>query len=115
MKYLNSNFTIEQINLIMKKQKEYRMFYALYFKHYEIKVKFFGDFPKFSGSLVTNISKKLQINRKIIFPSERVRYIYQQEIKKYFDIDNKKCQELVKNCIDSILPTKANMKLIMKK
>lgn len=103
---LNSKFNQNQISLINKKRRKYRLFYSLLFKYYEIHTEFFTDIPKFSGSLITNITKLLKLPLTISIPSSAARAQYQLEIKDYFGVDKEKSEALVRQYIFEILPTR---------
>lgn len=77
MKRLNSKFTDSQHKLISSTQKKFRLYYAIMLKYYESHHKFFDDFPKISGSLLTNIAVKLDLETtSIIIPSARYLHTY---------------------------------------
>lgn len=85
---LNSHFSDEVLKLIIEKQSKYRLFYALYFKHYEIHGNFFIDLPKFSRSLILKIADQIGSISKINIPSEKAKTNYRKEIREYL----KACQ-----------------------
>ena len=100
----NSKFSEQQLSLINEKQGKYRLFYALLFKYYEINTEFFESVPKFSGSLITNIAKLLNIPRTISIPAKSTLGKYQFEIKSYFGSNKKHSEELVRQYVLEILP-----------
>lgn len=105
---LNSKFNQEQLSLIFSKSRKYRIFYALLFKYYEINTEFFTELPKFSGSLITNFTKVLNVSRLISVPSESVLNVYRLKIRDYFGSNKSLDEELVQNYIFNILPTKSS-------
>jgi len=105
---LNSKFNKEQLSLIVSKSRKYRIFYALLFKYYEINTEFFTELPKFSGSLITNFTKILNVSRLISIPSESVLNAYRLEIRDYFGSNKSLVEELVQNYIFNILPTQSS-------
>lgn len=111
MTKLNSKFTQDQIVLINSKNKGYRLFYALFFKYYEIHSEFFINLPKFSGSLITNISNNLKLSRKIAIPSESILGQYRKEIRNYFGINKELCEKLVRNSVRKYLSTHSSFKV----
>ena len=85
-KSLNSSFTEEQITLIKRKQKRYRFYFALLFKYYEVHGDFFKSIPSLSGSLMSNICRKIFVRRKIITPGAKWIEVSKKEIREYFSI-----------------------------
>lgn len=85
MKRLNSKFTESQLQIIFARDKKFRLYCAILLKYYEAHSIFFKELPKISGSLLKNITKKLNLeNGNIIVPSERAIKDYKVKIKRYF-------------------------------
>ena len=104
MRY-NSKFDEKQLSLVSGKSRKYRLFFALFFKYYEINSVFFTDLPKFSGSLITGLTKLLGISRTISIPSEPVLSKYRLEIRNYFGVSKQIDEELIQNYIFDLLIT----------
>ena len=111
MTKLNSKFTEDPIVLINSKNKKYRLFYALFFKYYEIHSEFFIKLPKFSGSLITNISNNLKLSRKIAIPSGSILGKYRKEIRNYFGVNKESCEKLMCNYVRNYLSTNSSFKV----
>jgi hypothetical protein len=87
MKRLNSKFTDLQYKLISSTQKKFRLYYALTLKYYESHYKFFDGLPKISGSLLTNIAVKLDLETtSITIPSARAIRNYRIKILQHFNV-----------------------------
>ena len=111
MTRLNSKFNKEQFSMITDKARKYRLFYALLFKYYEIHSEFFNDTPQFSGSLMTNLSKLLEVPRNLFTPSKSVLSKYKQEIRNYFGINKSKNEQLIKNYIFELLSASSSFEV----
>lgn len=87
MKRLNSKFTDSQYKLISSTQKKFRLYYAIMLKYYESHNKFLDGLPKISGSLLTNIAIKLDLETtSITIPSARAVRNYKIRILQHFNI-----------------------------
>lgn len=87
MKRLNSQFTDLQYKLISSTQKKFRLYYAIMLKYYESHHKFLDGLPKISGSLLTNIAIKLDLETtSITIPSARAVRNYKIKILQHFNI-----------------------------
>lgn len=87
MKRLNSKFTDSQYKLISSTQKKFRLYYAIMLKYYESHNKFLDGLPKISGSLLTNIAIKLDLETtSITIPSSRAVRNYKIRILQHFNI-----------------------------
>lgn len=87
MKRLNSKFTDSQYKLISSTQKKFRLYYAIMLKYYESHNKFIDGLPKISGSLLTNIAIKLDLETtSITIPSARAVRNYKIRILQHFNI-----------------------------
>lgn len=83
---LNSHLSDDFLaTLIHEKKNKYKLFYALYFKYYELNNAFFVDLPRFSRSLITALAKKIGISTAINIPSQKALSNYRQEIRRYLD------------------------------
>lgn len=100
----NSKFLSDQIFIINKRPRKYRLFYALLFKYYEINTEFFDETPRFSGSLITNIAKLFGVPRTISTPSKSVLAKYYSEIREYFGFHKKYSEEFVRKYVFETLP-----------
>lgn len=110
----NSKFSQDQMLLINKKKRKYRLFYSLLLKYYEIHTDFFKKTPKFSGSLITNITKSLNLPRTISTPSTATFAKYKLEIRDYFGADKKMSETLVTQYILEILPIRRSFDIDVK-
>lgn len=110
----NSKFSQDQMLLINKKKRKYRLFYSLLLKYYEIHTDFFKKTPKFSGSLITNITKSLNLPRTISTLSTATFAKYKLEIRDYFGADKKMSETLVTQYILEILPIRRSFDIDVK-
>ena len=105
---LNSHLSDDFLaTLIHEKKNKYKLFYALYFKYYELNNAFFVDLPRFSRSLITALAKKIGISTAINIPSQKALSNYRQEIRRYLDtcILSAEHEVLIRTHIEHVMQT----------
>ena len=108
---LNSKCTEKTIGLITVQNLQRRLFYALYFEYYETHSEFCDNLPKFSGSEITNLSKKLNVSRKIAMPSLLVLNQYRKRIREHFKVNKVLCEKLTEDYVFNSLITQSSFKI----
>lgn len=95
--------------MINAKNKEYRLYYALLFKYYELHSNFFACLPSFSNNLIGALSDKFNVSYKIVAPSNKSLTAYKKEIRAYYQISvaTAEDEESIKNFILQLLPSQS--------